>query len=193
MHGVRTALLERQAAHIGMPLRKLELPEGLDMPAYNAIMSNAVQQLCDEGYRHTIFGDIFLADLRAYREEQLRPLGIRAHFPLWQRDTRELLYEFLDLGFKTIVVCVNAGLLDRSFAGRIIDQDFIRDLPKNVDPCGENGEFHTFVFDGPIFKKPVDFTIGETVYREYPAPKSDSDSPAHTSQMGFWFCDLVEE
>jgi len=194
MHGVRTSLLEKQSEHIGIPLRKLELPEGLNMTEYNDIMRTAVTDLRSQGYGHTTFGDIFLEDLRVYREQQLAPLGITAHFPLWKRDTKELLHEFLDLGFKTVLVCIKSELLDRSFAGREIDRDFIRDLPKNVDPCGENGEFHTFVHDGPIFRQPVDFTRGEVVYREYARPKDDRDNCFYTDpdpQMGFWYCDLV--
>ena len=197
MHGVRTSLLNKQSESIGIPLRKLELPEGLDMTDYNNIMRSAVTDLKAQGYGHTIFGDIFLEDLRIYREQQLEPFGITAHFPLWKRDTTELLHEFLDLGFKTVLVCIKSELLDKSFAGRTIDSDFIKDLPRNVDPCGENGEFHSFVYDGPIFRKPVDFSIGEVVYREYTKPKEDdkencaSTEPA--SQMGFWYCDLLPE
>jgi uncharacterized protein (TIGR00290 family) len=195
MHGVRSGLLEMQADSLGIPLRKLELPEGLDMTEYNGIMRAAVTDLQAQGYGQTIFGDIFLEDLRLYREEQLAPFGIRAQFPLWKRDTTELLHEFLDLGFKTVLVCIKSELLDKSFAGRVIDKDFIKDLPRNVDPCGENGEFHTFVFDGPIFQKPIDFTIGEVVYREYAKPREDDKdncaSTADGSQMGFWYCDLL--
>jgi uncharacterized protein (TIGR00290 family) len=194
MHGVRSTLLDMQAESIGLPLHKINLPEGLTMPAYNEIMGTTVSSLHKQGYRDTIFGDIFLEDLRLYREEQLKPLGITAHFPLWKRDTKELLHEFIDLGFKTVLVCIKSELLDKSFAGRIIDRDFIKDLPANVDACGENGEFHTFVYDGPIFKRPIDFEIGEVVYREYASPKDDKDacfSSTPASQMGFWFCDLM--
>ena len=194
MHGVRTALLEMQSESIGIPLRKLELPEGLNMTDYNSIMSAAVTDLQAKGYGHTVFGDIFLEDLRVYREQQLAPLGIRAHFPLWKRDTTELLNEFLDLGFKTVVACIKSELLDKSFAGRVIDRDFIKDLPKGVDPCGENGEFHTFVFDGPIFKQPIHYTTGEVVFREYQRPKDDKDncfSADSPAQMGFGYCDLL--
>ncbi|MCW3127415.1 MAG: ATP-binding protein [Bacteroidetes bacterium] len=194
MHGVRQELLDMQAVQIGLPLRTIALPEGLTMPAYNEIMGNTVTELQAQGYNNTVFGDIFLEDLRVYREEQLKPFGITAHFPLWKRDTKELLTEFLDLGFKTILVCIKSELLDKSFAGRIIDRDFIKDLPKNVDACGENGEFHTFVFDGPIFDAPIEYEIGEVVYREYTSPKDDKDvcfSASPSPQMGFWFCDLL--
>src|SRR5690606_26105595 len=149
-----------------------------------------------KGYTHSIFGDIFLEDLKKYREDKLAEQGFTAHFPIWKRDTTELIHEFIDLGFKTIVVCVKAELLDESFTGRVIDRDFLKDLPETVDPCGENGEFHTFVFDGPIFSSPVPFEVGEKVYREYRAPKSADDvckpgDDAKPLGMGFWFCDLV--
>ena len=193
MHGVRRELLELQAQRIGLPLQTIEVGEGLTMPLYNEIMGKTVSGLKEKGYTQTVFGDIFLEDLRAYREEQLRPYGIRAHFPLWQRDTKALLTEFLDLGFKTLIVCIKSELLDASFAGRVIDRDFIKDLPAGVDPCGENGEFHTFVYDGPIFSEPVAFEIGEKVYREYARPKENDDSDVCVTdkEMGFWFCDLV--
>jgi uncharacterized protein (TIGR00290 family) len=194
MHGVRTELMEVQAASIGIPLRKIGLSEMPTMDAYNEIMHTTVTDLRAQGYTDTIFGDIFLEDLRVYRERQLAPMGIQAHFPLWKRDTTELLHEFLDLGFKTVIVCIKSELLDKSFAGRVIDKDFIKDLPDGVDPCGENGEFHTFVFDGPIFKAPIDYTLGEIVFREYQRPKDDKDncfSADDKPQMGFWFCDLL--
>ncbi|MGY0037527.1 Dph6-related ATP pyrophosphatase [Pedobacter sp. NJ-S-72] len=147
-----------------------------------------------QGFTHAAFGDIFLEDLRKYREEQLSALHIKSVFPLWKRDTKELLTEFIDLGFKSILVCIKADLLDPEFAGRIIDSDFIKDLPPNVDICGENGEFHTFCFDGPIFKNPILFEVGERVYREYQSPKTDTDSCSAgpvKNNSGFWFCDLL--
>ncbi|MFM9837936.1 MAG: diphthine--ammonia ligase [Cyclobacteriaceae bacterium] len=200
MHGVRVELLGMQAKSIGIPIREIRLPETVSMDEYNKIMSQSVSTLVAEEFRHTIFGDIFLEDLRKYREEQLAPFGLQVHFPLWQRNTKELLNEFLDLGFKTIVVCMKASLLDQSFAGRIIDKEFIKDLPSSVDPCGENGEFHTFVFDGPIFKSPVNFLIGEKIYKEYQSPKNSGEnnnhdcfSPNPDSQMGFWYCDLIPQ
>jgi uncharacterized protein (TIGR00290 family) len=196
MHGVRVELLNIQAKSIGIPIREIKLPETISMHEYNALMHQSVTTLVNEKFRHTIFGDIFLEDLRKYREQQLAPFGLQAHFPLWQRNTKELLHEFLALGFKTVVVCVKSSMLDRAFAGRIIDKDFIKDLPNSVDPCGENGEFHTFVFDGPIFKSPVKFSIGERVYKEYPAPSTSDDncfSPNQDSPMGFWYCDLIPQ
>lgn len=188
MHGLRRELLIQQAEAIGIPLQMIDLPEEPDMETYNSILEKTVQSLKSEGYTHCGFGDIFLADLRAYREEQLAKQGIQAVFPLWKKDTKELLQAFLSLGFKTITVCVNGQLLDESFVGRVIDQDFINQLPENVDPCGENGEFHTFCFDGPIFKKPIQFEVGEKIYRTYSA-KTHEDTEAQ--EFGFWFCDLI--
>lgn len=194
MHGVREVLMEQQAAAMGLPLQKLILPDQPSMADYEAEMRKATTALKEEGFTHAFFGDIFLQDLKKYREEQLAKIGMTAVFPLWERNTRELLYEFIDLGFKTVVVCTKAELLDSSFAGRVIDCDFIKDLPKEVDPCGENGEFHTFVFDGPIFSHPVSFVTGEKVFREYAAPKNSQEtcfSSTPAAAMGFWFCDLL--
>lgn len=185
MHGLRRSLLEAQVEAIGLPCTTLELPETPSMGQYNQLMKEAMQKLKTDGFTVSAFGDIFLEDLRVYREEKLALHDIKAVFPLWKRDTTELIHEFLDLGFKTIVVTVDASKLDRSFAGRIVDENFLRDLPDGVDPCGENGEFHTFCFDGPIFSSPISFEIGETVYREYPAPTKDE------KPYGFWFCDLL--
>jgi len=143
-------------------------------------------------------GDIFLEDLRQYRENQLAKMGFEGVFPLWKIPTQDLIQEFISLGFKTIVVCVNERYLDKSFVGRIIDHKFIDDLPDNVDVCGENGEFHTFTFDGPIFSAPIQFEIGEIVYRKYEKPKNEnsSDTACDTSasdafDYGFWYCDLI--
>ncbi len=197
MHGVRETLLEQQAASLGISLQKLLFSEQPSMCEYEKEMLAAVQRLKDENFTHSFFGDIFLDDLRRYREEQLLRAGLQAVFPIWKRNSTELIREFIDLGFKTIIVCVKADLLDESFAGRIIDKEFLKDLPSNVDPCGENGEFHTFVFDGPIFQRPVVFSVGNKVYREYHAPKDSQDNciaahDAQHQQMGFWFCDLIE-
>ena len=198
MHGVREELLEQQAAAIGIPLQKIVLPDQPSMSEYEEQLMQIMRQLQNEKFTHGLFGDIFLEDLRTYRETQLAKVQMTGVFPLWKRDTSELIHEFIDLGFKTVVVCVKAELLDESFAGRIIDKDFLKDLPSNVDPCGENGEFHTFVFDGPIFKKPVAYQPGEKVFREYKAPENDQDKcftrqPLSPSSMGFWFCDLLAE
>lgn len=196
MHGVRTDLLKLQAQSIGIPLETIELPENPTMEEYENILTEKVISIKSKGIEDTIFGDIFLEDLRKYREEKLELVDIKAHFPLWKIDTKELMKEFINQGFKAIVVCVNNKFVDKSFCGRIIDQSFVDDLPENVDVCGENGEYHSFVFDGPIFSKPVDFTIGEIVYREYKIPNtSDSDICTCTCDMnyGYYFCDLISE
>lgn len=189
MHGVPVSLLEKQAESLGLPLIKLELPAEPSMEEYEELMLQTMNQYKNQGATHSVFGDIFLEDLRKYREDQLQSAGMQGVFPLWKINTTDLIREFLDLGFKTIVTCVNEMYLDKSFAGRIIDRDFIRDLPESVDPCGENGEFHTFTFDGPLFKKPIDFKIGETVKKTYPKPKSGDNEGG--GDYIFWFCDLM--
>ncbi len=199
MHGVRVELLEQQAKNIGLPLEIMQIPEMPTMEAYEEVVQITLSKLKKQGITHSIFGDIFLEDLRKYREEKLAEMDFEGVFPLWKIPTQDLIQEFIGLGFKTIVVCVNERFLDKSFVGRIIDQDFINDLPENVDVCGENGEFHTFTFDGPIFSKPIAFEIGEVVYRKYEKPKEEdsSDTACDTSSSdafdyGFWYCDLVE-
>lgn len=199
MHGVRVELLEQQAESIGLPLEIMQIPEMPSMEVYENVMSKTLAKLKKQGVTHSIFGDIFLEDLRKYREDKLAEIGFEGIFPLWNTPTLDLIQEFMDLGFKTIVVCVNERFLDKSFVGRIIDQDFINDLPKNVDICGENGEFHTFTFYGPIFSKPIDFLIGEIVYRKYEKPEKQKDSletacdtsASDAFDFGFWYCDLV--
>lgn len=189
MHGVHVSLLEKQAESLGFPLIKMEIPKEPTMEEYREIMDETMNKVKSQGITHSIFGDIFLEDLRKYREDQLQSVGMEGVFPLWKINTNDLIHEFLELGFKTIVTCVNETYLDKSFAGRIIDKDFIKDLPENVDPCGENGEFHTFTFDGPIFKVPIDFKIGETVKKTYPKPKTNENK--ETGEYVFWFCDLI--
>lgn len=189
MHGVHVSLLEKQAESLGFPLIKMELPKEPTMEEYRELMNKMMNDLKSQGITHSIFGDIFLEDLKKYREDQLRSIGMEGVFPLWKINTTDLIREFLNLGFKTIVVCVNETYLDKSFAGRIIDEDFIKDLPENVDVCGENGEFHTFTFNGPIFKNPVEFEIGEIVKKTYPKPKSDEN--IEDDEYVFWFCDLI--
>lgn len=189
MHGVRVSLLEKQAESLGLPLIKMELPAEPSMEEYREIMRQTMNEIKSTGVTHSVFGDIFLEDLRKYREDQLKTVGMKGVFPLWKDNTSDLIREFLDSGFKTIVTCVNETYLDKSFAGRVIDQDFIKDLPENVDPCGENGEFHTFTFNGPIFKSPVKFEVGEMVKKTYPKPKSEENG--EDGEYVFWFCDLM--
>jgi len=195
MHGLRESLLDAQVKSLDFPIHKIKLPADVSMASYNEAMKNNVKHLKDEGNTHCVFGDIFLEDLRLYREDQLNSIGIQGVFPLWKRNTKELLLEFIDLGFKAITVCVNAKYLDESFCGRVLDESFLEDLPENVDPCGENGEFHTFVFDGPIFNKPIDFEIGEKVLRGYTPSDDDdncfTDDKDKSWDTSFWYCDLI--
>lgn len=195
MHGVRNELLYAQGESIGIPIKEIRLPEMPSMSEYDETMKDVLSELKKDHITHSIFGDIFLEDLKKYREDRLKEVGLTAHFPLWKRDTKELVNEFIDLGFKTVVVCVKSDLLSKDFAGRVIDRDFLKDLPKNVDPCGENGEFHTFVFDGPIFKTPIKYQLGDIVFKEYKAPKDENDtcfsSTPTKKPSGFHFCDLI--
>ena len=176
MHGVRRALLERQAESLGLPLHAVLIPPQCINATYEARMKEALAQHFTRGVRRVAFGDIFLEDLRVYREKNLALVGMQGMFPIWRRDTRELAREFVRLGFRAIAVCVDPRVLDASFAGRELDASFFADLPAGVDPCGENGEFHTFVFDGPVFDAPIAFRVGEKVLRD-----------------GFCFCDLLPE
>ncbi len=192
MHGVRNELLYEQAKKIGLPLTEIKLPEMPSMEVYDQKMKEVITQLKEEGFTHSIFGDIFLEDLKAYRDNKLAEVGLTGHYPIWKRDTIELVHEFIGLGFKTMLVCINASKLPKEFTGRIIDKDFLKDLPKDVDPCGENGEFHTFVFDGPIFEAPIEIEKGEVVYKEYEAPKNQDDScSSDLSPAGFYFQDIM--
>lgn len=197
MHGLRQELVEAQTKSIGISLEKIQFPADVTMELYNQKMHEKTSELKQNGLENAIFGDIFLEDLRSYRDSKLAEVGIKGVYPLWKQNTKDLLKEFLDLGFKTITVCTNAKLLGEEFVGRIIDEDFIKDLPENVDVCGENGEFHTFCFDGPIFEKPIEFEIGEKVLRGYTLHENDDDN-CHSStkekvknyDTSFWYCDL---
>jgi len=195
MHGVRKELLLKQAEKLDLPIEISELSAETSMEEYNQKMKEATDSLMHDGFTHSLFGDIFLEDLKQYRKDQLKNIGLTAVFPLWKKDTKELISEFIELGFKAVVVCTNSKYLEDSFCGRIIDHDFVSDLPDNVDPCGENGEFHTFVFDGPIFTSPVEFEVGEKVRKSYkPADKDDDNCFQDDSESWdteFCFCDLI--
>ena len=190
MHGLSRELMSTQLDAIDLDYSTVELPQEPSMEEYTQLMTEAVEKLKSKGYQHTGFGDIFLEDLRQYREENLNNLGVKCHFPLWKRDTTELMKEFIQLGFKAIVICINSSKLDQSFCGREINNAFLADLPQGVDPCGENGEFHTFCYDGPIFRNPVLFKKGEQVYKSYKNPSSDNKGICD-AEMGFWFQDLI--
>ena len=175
MHGVRIALLEQQAEAMDMPLEKVYIPIGSSNESYETVMKNCLSAHKAQGVSAVAFGDLFLEDLKNYREKRLAEAGMKAVFPLWKRDTKELAHSFVRLGFMAIVTCVDSQALNGSFAGRLYDEQFLEDLPASVDPCGENGEFHTFVHEGPIFKRPVLFERGGVVVRD----------------NRFYFCEII--
>jgi len=166
MHGVRRELLRCQAASLGLPLREVGIPAGSSNELYEQRMAAALAELAAQGAAGVVFGDIFLADLRKYRQEKLAQVGLAAHFPLWKQDTSKLSRRFIAAGFKAILTCVDTQVLDGRFAGREYDHRLLEELPATVDPCGENGEFHSFVYDGPIFSRPIAVTPGQTVLRD---------------------------
>jgi uncharacterized protein (TIGR00290 family) len=176
MHGVRRELLVAQAAAAGVPLVEIEIPAGCSNEEYERRMGETLARSPLQDARTIAFGDLFLADIRAYREERLGRVGKAAVFPLWKRDTRVLAEEFIEAGFQAFLVCVDPAQLDPSFSGRAFDRQLLDDLPAEVDPCGENGEFHTFVHRGPIFSHPIACRRGEVVERD-----------------GFVFCDLLAD
>ena len=166
MHGVRRTLLEMQAESLGLALEKVFITATTTNEQYEAAMRAVLTKYKNAGVSCVVFGDIFLEDLKRYRENNLAKIGMKGLFPLWKRDTTELAHNFIDLGFKTIITCVDTNFLDKIFVGRTFDRKFLSGLPANIDPCGENGEFHSFVYDGPIFKKRIAHDIGEIVLRE---------------------------
>lgn len=192
MHGVRTELLLMQAERIGIPLYQVRLPEMPGMAEYDEAMRKHMQFFKSEGIDHAIFGDIFLEDLKKYRDDRLAEAGMTGIYPLWKRDTHELIKEFLSLGFGTVIACTQERL--GGLAGQEISPQLIASLPSDVDVCGENGEFHTFTFKGPIFSNPIAYRTGEKVFRTYNAPKT-GDDPIHSNDTpainGFWYCDLL--
>jgi uncharacterized protein (TIGR00290 family) len=166
MHGTRRALLEAQAAALGLPLTDVPLPWPCSNADYEGAMEGAVAALVADGITHVVFGDLFLEDVRAYREAQLEGTGLTPIFPLWGRDTRTLAVEMLSGGLRARIATCDPSRVPESFAGRMWDADLLADLPPRVDPCGENGEFHTVVVDGPDFPAPIPHTIGEVVARD---------------------------
>lgn len=173
MHAVRRTLLEAQAERLGIPLHVVEIPSPCPNDVYEARMATAMAEAKATGAERVIFGDLFLADIRAYREQALGGSGIEPLFPLWQRPTDALARDMLAAGIRAVLTCVDPSQLASEFAGRQFDEALLADLPESVDPCGENGEFHTFVYDGPGFSSPIDIEVGEVVERG-----------------GFVFCDL---
>ena len=174
MHAIRDSILAQQAAEIGVPVVRVPIPPDCPETLYQQRMREALQDTRIEDVEHFAFGDLFLEDVRAYRETQLAAAGKQGVFPLWGEDTAELARSFIEHGFRAILTCVDPRRLDASFAGRYYDESLLRDLPETVDPCGENGEFHTLVFEGPIFAHPIRVEVGEVVTRS-----------------GFVFCDVL--
>lgn len=177
MHGVRIKLLEQQARALDLPLEKVLISKTSDNDAYQKAMGSTLMRLQGAGINTVAIGDIFLGDLRQYREKKLAEIGMRAVFPLWGRKTTDLAGQFVAEGFGAVVTCVDTQVLDARFCGRDYDKQFLADLPESVDPCGENGEFHSFAWRGPIFRQPVQIHKGEIVLRE----------------ERFCFCDLIPE
>ena len=175
MHGVRRILLERQADSLGLPLEKLYITRNASNEEYEAKLKDKLLQYKNRSVSSVVFGDIFLEDLRKYREDNLAQVGMKGIFPIWKQDTTELAHKFIDLGFKAVITCVDSNSIDGKFAGRYFDNQFLSELPATADPCGENGEFHSFVYDGPIFRERIRFRRGKVVLRD----------------NRFYFCDLV--
>jgi uncharacterized protein (TIGR00290 family) len=182
-HGVREELLEAQAEAIGLPLTKIYLPSGKATPCtnevYEEIMGRVMEDFRSRGVHAVGFGDLFLEDLRAWRENNLAKAGMTGIFPIWKRDTRQLAGQIIAMGFKAILSCVE-GKVGPGFAGRAYDERLLEELPAGIDPCGEYGEFHSFVYDGPCFGRPVAVDVGETVIRDgrYYADLVVAGSPA---------------
>ncbi len=174
MHGVRRVLVEQQAHSLGLPIHKVFISKTSSNEEYDSKMREILTKFKHNGVSSAVFGDIFLEEVRRYREDNLSQLGMKGIFPIWQRDTTELTSSFIALGFKAVITCVDSKVLDKRFVSRMLDEKFLAELPVEVDPGGENGEFHSFVFDGPIFKERIAFGLGEVVLRE-----------------GFYFCDLL--
>jgi uncharacterized protein (TIGR00290 family) len=174
MHAVRRSLLDQQADRLGLPLHVVPIPSPCPNEVYEARMSEAMDEASQEGVGVMVFGDLFLQDIREYRERALAPTGIVPMFPLWSRPTDELARQMVAAGVRAVLTCVDPAQLSPSFVGRAFDEDLLHDLPPGVDPCGERGEFHTFVWDAPSFSSPIPIRAGERVTRD-----------------GFTFCDVL--
>lgn len=193
MHGVRRELLQAQASSIGLPLRTIELSEMPGMEAYEEAVRTMHRQLKAKGFTHGMFSDIFLEDLKKYRESLLAKDDLECLFPIWKEESKALMQKFMAAGFKAVIVCVNSAYLPQAFCGRLLDQSFLNDLPPAVDPCGENGEYHSFVYDGPLFSQPVAYKKGEVIFKEYASPKSGGNGDVEPQiRAGFYFQDLIK-
>lgn len=183
MHEISVELLKKQAEAIGIPLTILHLDVSDPTAAYKAAMQRQMEQFKAQGISASLFGDLYLEELRKNRQRNCNTAGIKAVFPLWNLPGKAMMEEFLRLGFKAIVTCIDHAALDDSFVGRIIDAEFLQDLPSNVDICGENGEYHSFVFDGPIFKHPVQVRVRRKYWQDYPNPEGCAVSR-------YWYVEL---
>lgn len=181
MHGLSLEMLNAQLQAVNIPFQSIFLPEKVTNEVYNREMSLVFKQLKEDGFTTIAFGDIFLEDLKLYREKELEKVGLKAIFPLWKKNTASLFKEMINQGLKAVVICVNGSVLDKSFIGRELSNEFLNDLPENVDPCGENGEFHTFCYHATYFNHPVRFYVGQTVEKKY---------SIGTTAYPFWFCEL---
>lgn len=186
MHGVREEMLDMQAERMSISLKKIHLPASPDHELYNNAMQQALDELRLDGITCSAFGDIHLEDLKQYRENQLKQAGFDAVFPLWGRNTRELVRLVEETGIEAVIVCVNEKYLGKEFLGRKIEVALLADLPEGVDPCGEYGEFHTFVYNAPYFSSPVLWKSGDVVRKVYPAGEGEA-----TWDKGFWFMDVL--
>lgn len=188
MHAIPVTLLQKQAESIGIPLYVAELEPGGEMQGYEEVMREAVRCFLGRGVTHFIFGDIFLHDVKIYRERQLQPYGVTVVEPLWGKTSIEIMEEFLASGLQTVVVTTMADKLGKDFIGRTVDAGFIEDLPDDADVCGENGEYHTFCYAGGMFRQPVNFALGEPLYRTYPVKQEDG----MVKDYAYWFANLKE-
>ncbi len=175
IHGVRNELLEKQVQSIGLPLHKVSIPKDSKNEQYESALKKVLLKFKNEGINEIMFGDIFLEDVKKYRDELLDRLDMKGVYPIWKKDSKELARKFIELGFKAVTTCVDFQQIDKKFVGREYDSGFLNDLPGTADPCGENGEFHTFVYDGPLFNEKISFNKGEVVLRD----------------NRFYYCDLI--
>jgi uncharacterized protein (TIGR00290 family) len=188
MHGVRRELIERQSEALGIPVEFLELPVHPSMEAYRELFTDKMKDLFDRGFEVSAFGDIHLEDLKEYRNELLRGTGLKAAYPIWNMEPLQLTREFIEAEFKALLVCINREKLDESFLGAEFDHKMIGSLPDTVDPCGENGEFHSFVYDGPLFNSTVNIERGRIYKKQFSNPESDSEGK---DKIHFDYLDIV--
>jgi uncharacterized protein (TIGR00290 family) len=175
IHGVQRILIERQAHSLGLHLEKVFISKNTSDEEYESKMRKVLERYMTVGVSSVVFGDIFLEDIKKYREDNLSKIGMKGIFPVWKRNTTELVHKFIDLCFKAVITCVDSNVLDKIFVGRLFNENFLSELPSTVDPCGENGEFHSFVYDGPIFQEKILYTIGDVILRD----------------NRFYYCDLI--